>query len=60
MRGTLVVMSLVGGLVVVGALMLLQAVMRGFVPAWALPFSAWWGLIMAVPGLTVAVTQRRF
>jgi hypothetical protein len=33
-------------------------VMRGFSPGWTLPFSAWWGLILAVPGLLVATTQR--
>lgn len=58
MRAIVVVGSLVGGLVVVGALMLLEAVMRGFSAGWTLPFSAWWGLILGLPGLLVAATQR--
>lgn len=58
MRLTMVIICLVGALTMVGALMLLQAVMGGFVPGWKLPFSAWWGLIFAVPGLVLAFRRE--
>lgn len=49
--------SLVTGLVVVGALLLLQSVMAGSHPGWTLPFSAWWGMILALPGLLMSFTR---
>ncbi len=47
------------GLVAVGALALLQAIVQAFAPAWHLPFSVWWGLLAALPGLGFAAFLSR-
>ena len=54
MKLVVVISSLVCGLLLVGALVLLESVMQGFSAGWNLPFSAWWGLLIALPGLLMA------
>jgi hypothetical protein len=58
MRVAFFVSSLIGGVVVVGALMLLQSIMAAFHPGWTLPFSPWWGLIVALPGLMISARRN--
>lgn len=48
----------VQGLVVVGVLYLIQAVVQAFVPTWHLPFSVWWGLLFCLPGIAMAWFMR--
>ena len=54
MRALILVASAVQGLIAVGLLFLLEAIVRAFAPDWSLPFSPWWGLLLALPGLAVA------
>ena len=51
----MLVAGLVGGLVAVGLLLLLQAILQAFHPGWTLPFSAWWGLLLSLPAALVAI-----
>jgi membrane protein implicated in regulation of membrane protease activity len=51
----MLVAGLVGGLAAVGLLLLLEAVLRAFHPGWTLPFSAWWGLLLALPAMSAAI-----
>lgn len=54
MPAVVVVMALLQGVAAVGLLLLLEALIRIFAPGWELPFSAWWGLLFALPGLAFA------
>ena len=53
----MLIAAIVGGVIAVGALLLLQSVVQAFHPGWTLPFSAWWGLLLSVPALFAALLQ---
>lgn len=48
------------GLIVVGALAILEALVQAFRPAWELPFSIWWGMLFCLPGIAFALLAARF
>lgn len=54
MKLFVLMIALLQGLLGAGALALLQAIVLAFVPAWELPFSPWWGLLLCLPGLAMA------
>jgi hypothetical protein len=54
----IVMMAAVQGLVGIGLLLLLQAIMSAFAPGWTLPFTALWGLLLGVPALAAALFAR--
>ena len=60
MKLAAVIIALAQGLIVVGLLALVQAVVQAFSPAWTLPFNVWWGMVLSLPGLAMFSLFRRF
>lgn len=53
-----IAIAAVQGLFAVGGLALLQSIVRAFAPAWSLPFSVWWGLLLCLPGIAFTLFVR--
>ena len=51
--------GLLQGLVMVGALVLIESIVQAFRPAWEMPFSPWWGMIFALPAVGMAFLGLR-
>lgn len=41
------------GIFIVGGLLLLRAIVQAFIPTFVLPFSIWWGLVIAIPTFVI-------
>jgi len=48
------VVAALQGLILVGILAIIQSVVQAFQPAFHMPFSIWWGLLLSIPGLLMA------
>lgn len=44
-----IIIAIVQGFAAVGLLALLEAIINHFSPGFSLPFSYWWGMIVALP-----------
>ncbi len=51
--------SLLQGLALVAGLAVTEAIVQAFKPAFELPFSIWWGLLMCLPGLVMTYLFHR-
>lgn len=59
MKLVIFAVALLQGAMLVGILALIQAIVHAFAPAWQMPFSPWWGMLFAIPGLLMGHAFNR-